>query len=276
MHKRILLILIAAVLILSAPVTAFAEGSLVWSRTRLSTARGSVRGLFAEYRVEIPRDPAAGHLLVDRVVFANLTPSLEKLEFFVRPVTVGPAPAPVLGLYVFTREAWRDTYNLTVVTRSRDYVFAAHFEEDNPFTDARDRAMFAACRSLLTLANVQRMLVLPASQLNERSMSLFANGNLLARNAVVSRGGVYYLPVRLLSEALGYRVAWDNRTRRVTISRGSFSQSFVMRSSTYQGRGFTAIMIDNQCFASTSFFSRMLNRNIEIDEWGNVYVFNRR
>jgi hypothetical protein len=81
------------------------------------------------------------------------------------------------------------------------------------------------------------------------------------------------VPLRACAEALGYKTDWDAATRTVFVSRGSFRHSFAITGGAHSGKGYIARLIDNRTYISTSFVVRLLNKNVEIDEAGNVFAF---
>ncbi|MDR1210040.1 MAG: copper amine oxidase N-terminal domain-containing protein [Clostridiales bacterium] len=266
---------VCALLVLQAVPARAEEDTVVKSRTRLDTARGYIAGLNADYSFNLPHDASARQIIIDRVILRDATMALERLDFFVAPVTAGPEPAPLLSLYVFTNYQWNDMYRLKRVLKSRDYVFAAYFEDKNPFTDLADRTAYTYVKYLLgDVDRLKRLIVLPPNQTSLYEFTLFLNGEPLT-DPIIERGGTYYIPLRRLCEAMGYGVTWMAPKRTVYVIKGTFRYSFAISGTVYWGKGYVVSLIGGRCYASSGFFTRVLKKNLEIDEWGNVYVFDK-
>jgi hypothetical protein len=263
--------IIALLLAFASPSAAFADDTLSRSRTRLDLSGGVIRGEFADYSFAVPSGDSAAALSADRVI--NLGTALEKLDFFVGSKVYPGEIALVMSLYVFGKSQWDDNYSLKVITRSRDYVFAAYFETLNPFFQPEDRANFANASRLFSGAEyVRKRILLPDAQLNEYRMTPFVNGASVS-GGVKYISGAYYVPLRACAEALGYKIEWIDAERTVSVSRGSFRHSFAVVGGAYFGKGYVARIIDDRTYVSTSFVLRVLNKNVEIDEAGNVFMF---
>lgn len=243
---------------------------------RLDTSDGLIDGEKAEYRFLLPQDKTCReYLVVDRVVLNNTMVALEKLDFYCLSYSGKFKPAHIMSLYVFNRSQWNTEYNLIKVTNSKSYVFAVYIEQDNyPFSNQpEDNAFFKYCRNIISNPDyLKSSIILPRSQLNNFRYTIFVNEVPLPGN-VILRDGFYYVPLRSVCEKIGYSVTWNERRKSVEVTRGSFKHTFQFTNGVYNGNGYRIIIINDKSYATTTYLLRVLGKDVEIDESGNVYLF---
>lgn len=104
-----------------------------------------------------------------------------------------------------------------------------------------------------------------------------AQGNVVVNGTAVNgsaynESDVVYVPVRSVSEALGYEVTWDgtnksialaNMPQYVTMTVGVDGYTFAKTAPAPLGA--SPVIKDNVCYVPTSVFSEILSYNVEID-----------
>jgi|GEM_PF-1365397 len=271
--------LLVAASSLPVAATGFSAANAAYSgavRTTMSVdiSDGWVRGVNNAYEFKVP-NLWKECVLAEREMVGNPDYVVDRINFMVMPASRQSAPQLLMSLFVIDKTHWRDSLPYTPVVFSRDYVFAVvKGMTKTPFASSIDNARYKACDAEIATAEaVKSRIVLAPEQALWRSMAVFVNGKLVD-NSVVLIGGVYYLPLRDVYEALGYTVSWSQATQSVTIRKagGFYERLKISAGMLSDERGYKMRLIEGRTYVSTAYVYSVLRATIEFDDRKNVYV----
>lgn len=111
------------------------------------------------------------------------------------------------------------------------------------------------------------------------SMSIVVNGNIVeAPKAYINEQGIVMVPIRAISEALDYKVEWEQNTKSVTLNK-AISLSIGKDYYTYMRMapielGTAPVLINSRTFVPLSFFTEVLKLN-EASVMGGSIIINQ-
>jgi hypothetical protein len=255
-------------------------GSLpVISRQLIDLSTGRVSGERAQYFIDFTSLPGdwTSDVVAQRELIGIDSPVIERVEFYVRSYTRPTRDFLQLmfAIYVIDRHSIdEEDIPYAVVSRSRDYVFAVRYGLGN-FANVNDRTYHALkMHPMDTPIKMRRFITFPPNQRPDYRNTVFADGiPLNAPNRNI--GGIYYVQLREAAEIMGYTVRWNANTNTVSVSRGTFIDTFrITADTTHDHRGIHIRLIDDRTYVSTVYFAEILHKNFSFDaSTVNISIF---
>lgn len=240
----------------------------------VDVSTGMFAGVNSAFYFDLP-DVWNGYVDVDRV---NLEPGgdiLEKYNFYCKSSSGLFRHQPLMTLIVFDITKWRDNlYPLAVVLKTTDYVFAAEMGEKDTFRMESDIAVFNMCyQAISSIEQIKKCIILPEGQEEEEYFTVTVNGEKMA-SGVEIMDGIYYIALREVCEAFGYTITWIEDERAVVIEiKGDFiDKIFIDGELTAYAPNINVRIINDRVYVPMAYFMRVLRKNVEADERGNVTV----
>ena len=229
-----------------------------------------IRGRSPAYTLDLPL-AWRRHLVGERERFSNPTAIVERLVFKYRPSNPAIPPALFLEVAVFIRTEWRESLGYTRLTETDDHVFAIRAAASNPFVFGADRLIFDnMLRDASNPAFMLSYISVPLSGETVIRNTVSVNGKRMSAPSITSAFRVVSVPLREVSEALGYIVVWDENTQNITISSETFSTTLGTDARVTWRHNITNV--NGISYVPTMFFLQALQSNVEIDEHSNVRI----
>jgi len=270
--------LLALVMLAGLPLSARATG-FEWQQdaskrvVRLDMSDGRVVGMGWSYEFLVPA-LWKEHVFVERQLGGLPSYIIDNLSFYCKSATGVSSPLLLMSLYTIDKKEWSDSLPYTPVLFGRDLVFVVVFgAEETSFSHPFDQALFRSCRSdVQTAEKILELLKLSERQQVPNQLTVFVNDKKMT-NPVVFLGSTYYVPLREVCEALGYKVVWSQKTASTTISKGSFADTIPVKSNMVADkRGYKMRMIEGRVYVSVAYLYSVFNAVVEVDDIKNVYV----
>ncbi len=245
--------------------------SVVKTTSKVEIRNGKIVGERVGYYLQIP-EAILEYITAEREIYGTNQPLLEKINLYCNPDLDPkyPESPKLLGsLYAFKKLAWSSNLGCEEIFRTKDYVFAFE-KKENTFSYEYYRNVFKFCISRIGSVDLMKeCLTLPPNQTIEFSYTVFVVGKPL-KNKVQVVGTSYLVPLREVSEALGYKVSWNAATNTVTVQKGATKDSFVAGPNTTTVRGYQVKIIKDRTYISPGYFVRLGN-SLEMDSNKNIY-----
>ena len=243
-------------------------GSAVSSVTRLNLSGRKINGEYVGYTLHLPTLWSGGHLTAERERTAADSGVLEKVNFYYMPQDKTIRRVFLMSFYVYDKRFWRDALTLHKILETQDYVFATAHAQINHLSGVTDRAIFK--RFMADAANYEYIadfIEIPPGQSVVPNNTVTVNGTALQAKVTRDSQNRALVPLRETCEALGYRVAWLEADKAVSISKDGF---YYLLSPV--GRGYAPIIIGGKAYVPSVFFIQILGANVVIDDSNNIFV----
>jgi len=255
------------------------ENPIIERSSILDLSTWRISGEQAQYFIDFSSLPFdwINNIVAEREIIGGHTSILERVNIYVRSYTRSARDhlALLFSIYVIDRWALDDELNIPfeIVSRSRDFIFAVRYGV-NDFSDPNDRIYFMLKLAPMdTPIRMRRFITFPPSQRIDYRNTVFAYG--VPLNSQIRRiEGVPFFQLREAAEIMGYTVSWNQTTMAITISRGSFSDSFVIYDGmTQDARGIPIRLINGRTYVSSQYFAIILNKHLSLDpRTGNIIM----
>ncbi len=238
---------------------------------RLDLFGGKVQGEQAEYSLVFPRY-WNNYLIADKEFLPSSSTALEKIHFYYVPQNKVYKPVLLTTFYVFDKKVY-SAYDVEIkkFLETKNYVFAVKAGSSSGLEGETDKALYNYFFNQLNEEqSLTDLIILPPTQQPITAESIYING-IKQKADVFRKGSTCYLPVREVSEALGYKVGWIAQRRVVTLT-GNGRYFLLLTDNSIISQPYSTMFIKDRIYVSSLFFMREMGTNIEIDENFNVYI----
>jgi hypothetical protein len=251
-----------------------ANPRVIASITKLDLGSGRISGEKAKYYLDLP-NMWVGYMTADMERVTNNSMPLERVRFYYKPMAKGARRIPIVTVTVYSRSNYSLETGHKKLFESKENVFSAWVANkatDKKIKNETDMRLF---NTLVDYAeedhNLCGMFRLEDGDSKMYSSTIWVNGWQINTKSI-SEGSITYLPLRSVCETLGYNVGWLDSQNAVTLKRGGFYAVLVLNNLSVS-KGHKILLADGVAYISSLYFISQLKLNVEIDERGNVLLY---
>lgn len=267
--------LITALFILANCLTIYANSNgmqnsgLVSSIKRLDLSTGIIQGETCDFTFNIPENWGS-YVIAQSEYLPKNSRMMEKIEFFFSPINERSRAIPMFSINVYNKKFWAEDRESKLMFESDNYIFTIYFNDETPNFPLRmdNIVYYFLVEEYSTVESIKNQMTFPEPE-KIMENSIVINGNVFPGKVSYNYKNVAFVPLRLVCENLGYDVGWDERSKSIVISRGTFKYNVI--TADVPGREYTVFLIDDSYYISVAFFMQIMNTSVEIDNKGNVF-----
>ncbi len=189
---------------------------------------------------------------------------VDKINFYYTPRDKGNYKNYLLTLYVYKKGQVIPKLEGEFLLETSKYIFTKKVFGYNPYDTSNDKIIFERFLNEVENNNfLANKLVIAGTTEEIQSNTITLNRKKLNKKALKINNDTY-LPLREISERLGYSVKWDNKTKSAILNDKIVLS---LNDKIYQPK-----IINNRLYVKAMFMTTKLKLNLEVDGRNNVKI----